>query len=179
MIGNALLRPFREHHVDQKAITHHDFVETNGNNCLICVPAGIGALFVPLDEPWVFFLMAWLQWSMLWVFGTNQFHKWAHMDRPSPVVAFMQRWHLILPPAHHAIHHTAPYATHYSITTGWMNRPLAAIRFYRGLEWVVSSVSGLVPRADDIGERAALAVQEAIVPAPVEKTEVAEPVRNG
>lgn len=168
VLGNALLRPFREHHVDEKAITRHDFVETNGNNCLICVPAGTAALFVPLDNPWVFFLMAWLLWSMLWVFGTNQFHKWAHLDEPPPVVAFLQRWHLILPPAHHAIHHTAPFATHYSITTGWMNRPLAAIRFFRVLEWLVTSVFGLIPRADDLGERAALDVQDDIAVKPAE-----------
>ena len=71
---------------------------------------------------------------------------------------------MILPPEHHAIHHTAPYDTHYSITTGWMNRPLAAIRFYRGLEWMVTRVSGLVPRADDLGKRAALTLEEARAP---------------
>ncbi len=161
VIGKALLRPFREHHVDQKAITLHDFVETNGNNCLICVPAGIAALFVPVDGPWLFFLMSWLLWSMVWVLGTNQFHKWSHMDEPPKLAAFAQRWHLILPPAHHAIHHTAPYATHYCITTGWLNRPLAAIRFYRVLEWVGTTVFGAIPRADDIGQKAALALQEA------------------
>lgn len=163
VIGKALLRPFREHHVDQKAITHHDFIETNGNNCLICIPAGVAALFVPVDSPALYFLMAWLLWSMLWVFGTNQFHKWSHMDEPPPVVAFLQRWHLILPPAHHQIHHTPPYDTHYCITTGWLNRPLAAIRFYRALEWFGTAVFGAIPRADDIGKRAALAVAQAHV----------------
>ncbi len=174
VIGKALLRPFREHHVDQKAITKHDFVETNGNNCLICVPAGIAALFVPLDSPVLFFLMAWLLWSMLWVLGTNQFHKWSHMDEPSPVVAFLQRWHLILPPEHHQIHHTAPYATHYCITTGWLNRPLAAIGFYRGLEWFGTTVFGAIPRADDIGKKAALALQEAQAAALAAETAAAD-----
>ncbi|MBX5482626.1 MAG: fatty acid desaturase family protein [Myxococcaceae bacterium] len=167
IIGKALLRPFREHHVDQKAIIHHDFIETNGNNCGICVPAGLAALFVPLEDPLVFFLMAWLLWSMIWVMGTNQFHKWAHMDRPPGWVAVLQKLHLVLPPEHHQIHHTPPYATHYCITTGWLNRPLAAIRFFRVLEWIVTTTTGVIPRADDLGVRAALAVQEAVAVKPV------------
>ena len=45
VIGQALIRPFREHHVDQKEITRHGFVETNGNNCFISIgPAVCGAL---------------------------------------------------------------------------------------------------------------------------------------
>ena len=38
ILGAALIRPFREHHVDQKAITRHDYIETNGSNCMISVP---------------------------------------------------------------------------------------------------------------------------------------------
>lgn len=161
LIGKAFLRPFREHHVDQKAITRHDWVETNGNNCLICVPPAVGALFIPLDSTWSVFLVAFLVWTMVWVMATNQFHKWAHVERPAPAVAFLQRWHLVLPPAHHAIHHSAPYTSNYCITTGWLNRPLAAIRFFRALEWVVTHVTGALPRADDLGRPAALRVAEA------------------
>src|ERR1700758_153743 len=48
ILGPAVLRPFREHHRDQLAITRHDFVETNGNNCLISLPVlGLAIWLVP------------------------------------------------------------------------------------------------------------------------------------
>jgi hypothetical protein len=158
IVGATLLRPFREHHVDPEAITRHDFIETNGNNCLISVLPLALALLLPQGPQHDFdlFFTTFLGSCALWVFGTNQFHKWAHMKRPPLLARWLQKLHLILPVEHHAIHHTAPFDQYYCITVGWLNRPLQLIRFFRGLEYVVTWATGALPRRDDIGERAAL-----------------------
>jgi ubiquitin-conjugating enzyme E2 variant len=159
IIGTALIRPFREHHVDEKEITRHDFIETNGNNCFISIaPAACAAL---LPDGTVWFFAAAVTFSMCFaIFGTNQFHKWAHMEKPPRIVRSLQRGGLILSPDHHAVHHTAPYAKYYCITVGWLNEPLFRLRFFQSLERIVGRVTGLVPREDDIGRRAALVVAE-------------------
>lgn len=159
IIGKALIRPFREHHVDQKEITRHDFIETNGNNCFISIPAAAGAALLPDDTVW-FFAAAVTFAMCLAIFGTNQFHKWAHMDAPPRTARLLQRANLILPPDHHAVHHTAPFTKYYCITVGWLNEPLFRLRFFQTLEKVVTRVTGLIPREDDIGKRAALVVAQ-------------------
>jgi ubiquitin-conjugating enzyme E2 variant len=152
ILGPAFLRPFREHHVDPEAITRHDFVETNGNNALASIP-GIGlAVLLPNTSALTLFCASFVGGLTLWLMATNQFHKWAHLRRPTGLIAFLQRVHLVLPPQHHGIHHTAPYDKYYCITTGWLNGPLNWIRFFPLLEWVVSGITGWLPRRDDLGE---------------------------
>ncbi len=158
VIGKALIRPFREHHVDQLAITRHDFIETNGNNCAISIPVAVGVALLPQGRELVgnFFGAVFTFGMLFFVFLTNQFHKWSHTARPPAIITWLQRWHLILPRDHHRIHHAAPYTKYYCITVGWMNEPLHRLRFYPFMEWLVSGITGLVPREDDIGKKAAL-----------------------
>lgn len=158
LVGKALIRPFREHHVDQKEITRHDFVETNGNNCFVSVVPAVGAALLPRTGPGWFFIAALVFSLCLAILGTNQFHKWAHLDVPPPLVGLLQRANLILPPEHHALHHAAPYAKYYCITVGWLNEALFRVRFFQTLERVMTATTGMVPREDDIGKRAALRV---------------------
>jgi plasmanylethanolamine desaturase len=188
VLGKAFVRPFREHHVDEKAITRHDFIETNGNNCAISIPVGIATLVMPHSSPAWVFLAAFLGSMIFWVMATNQFHKWSHLDTPGPVVNFLQRVHLILPPAHHGIHHTAPFNKYYCITVGWLNKPLLMIGFFPALERLVTWTTGMLPRQDDIGTEAAQAVLKSsngeapmvqAAKALLEGTEKPEPIAPG
>jgi TMEM189-like protein len=169
VIGQALIRPFREHHVDQKEITRHDFVETNGNNCFISIPFTVGGALIPQTGAPSLFLATALFSLCLWVFCTNQFHKWAHLDQPPRWIDWLQRMSLILPRDHHAVHHTAPFRKYYCITVGWLNEPLHRARFFQALERIITVTTGLVPREDDVGAAAGQAIlAEEPAPPPAE-----------
>ncbi len=162
VLGKSLVRPFREHHVDPKAMTRHDYIETNGANCLVSLPVAAGVLFIPLDiEGWVsfsLFSLVTIGSMVFFVMWTNQIHKWSHLEpeeTPLPL-RVLQKLHVVLPPVHHRIHHKAPYDRYYCITTGWLNWPLSKLGFYRHSERVVTALFGLIPRRDDIGLKAAL-----------------------
>jgi hypothetical protein len=163
IVGRNFIRPFRHHHVDEKAITHHDFIAVNGNNCMTTLLGLVPAVFVPVAEEakWRAFSLWFLAFLALAVFATNQFHQWAHLDNPGRLIRFLQRSRLILSPEHHQEHHDAPYDRNYCITTGWLNHPLRAIQFFARLEWAITAVTGALPRRDDIGRAAAEALAAA------------------
>lgn len=159
--GKLAIRTFRHHHVDEEAITRHDFVETNGHNFGLALPfAGGGLLYLDPESASlldVFVGMA-LAFTVVFVSLTSQIHKWAHMCRVPRLVSLLQRARLVLSPEHHAVHHAAPYHRNYCITVGWLNGPLRTIRFFEILEWTIRAVTGAVPREDDLGKETALAV---------------------
>jgi ubiquitin-conjugating enzyme E2 variant len=161
--GKLAIRTFRHHHVDEKAITRHDFIETNGHNFGLAFMFSASGL-VYLDAATaslldVFAGMA-LAFTSFFVSMTSQIHKWAHMDRAPRIVQVMQRARLVLSPSHHAGHHAAPYNKNYCITVGWLNGPLRCVRFFEILEWTITALTGAIPREDDLGKETALEVAE-------------------
>jgi hypothetical protein len=149
ILGKTFIRPFREHHVDQTAITRHSFIETNGTNCFVSLVALIPALFIPLTF-WGTILIAYLVALTLSIFGTNQFHKWAHQTNPPVIIRWLQKHRVILSPDHHSTHHTSPYDRYYCITTGWLNPILARTGFFRYAERLITKITGAIPRQDDL-----------------------------
>ena len=145
IFGPNFVTPFRYHHVDPKDITRHDFIETNGNNCIVVAPIlALLVLVTPKTAGWFFYLCAVLAFTSWFIFCTNQFHKWAHEDHPARLVRVLQQAGLILSPEHHALHHASPQDKSYCITVGWMNPVLDKIGFFRICEAVIGR---LVPGA--------------------------------
>lgn len=139
VVGPVFVRPFREHHVDPTDITRHDFIETNGLSAFGCIPLLIAAII---------FHVNWLAATSLFVLGTNQAHKWAHTEDPHPVVRFLQKYRLILPPKIHNAHHAKPHMTHYCITHGWCNPLFDRLGVFRVLERYIARWTRAVPRAE-------------------------------
>ena len=150
IFGPNFVRPFRFHHVDPEDITRHDFVETNGNNCIVAAPvlaaAAVHACRATTGA--LFYACVVIAFTALFVFCTNQFHKWAHTKNPAPWVRLLQRAGLILSPEHHVVHHTAPRDKYYCITVGWMNPLLDKIRFFRFCEAVITRIDPRSLRPD-------------------------------
>jgi hypothetical protein len=139
--GPNFIRPFRSHHVDEKEITRHSFLEVNGTNCLMSLLVLIPVFYwLPVMSAFTYFMVGEVVWFLLFsIFLTNQIHKWAHQDNPPALIVFLQRYRIILSPEHHQVHHTAPFATYYCITSGWLNAALQKIHFFDGIERIFRS----------------------------------------
>lgn len=137
LFGASFIKWFRLHHVYPKDICTHDFITTNGNTCIPAAP--LVGFCLPLiweedaSTTRVFVVLTTVLMTATTV-ATNQFHKWAHADAPPLIARLLQKARLILPPAHHARHHAAPFHEHYCITNGWLNPLLDRIKFFKRLE---------------------------------------------
>lgn len=149
LVGPRLLVPFRVHHMNPDDFLRRRFIDTNGEVAVIAVPILLLLLAVPIDQPWG---------GVVTVFGfafcglgslTNQIHQWSHMPAPPAAVRAMQACGLLLGRDEHAAHHARPHDRRYCITTGWCNRPLDAIGFFRRLESAITHLTGVAPRHDD------------------------------
>ncbi len=152
VLGPGLIHSFREHHVDPRAMLAHDAVFVNRETALTGL-FGLSIAALPgvadLLEAHAF-LYAALVSSMGYGAFANQLHYWAHQPTPPMPVRALQRIRLVLSPEAHARHHAAPNTRAYCISTGWLNPLLDAVGFWRGLERVVSGLTGAVPRRGGI-----------------------------
>lgn len=139
VVGPALVKPFRQHHIFPRDICTHTLVSIVGNVCILAVPVLALCLFLLWVSQHGLLAFAILGTSLMAAatVATNVFHKWAHQERPSAGVRWLQRLRLVLEPRHHQLHHTEPFEIHYCITNGWLNPLLNKIRFFRKLEAIL------------------------------------------
>jgi len=151
VIGNTFIRSFREHHLEPVAMTHHDFIETNGDNCLLTLPLLAAICYLPIQPNNLndLFLVSFILSLCFWVMLTNQIHKWSHTHRPPRFVSLLQETGIILSKRDHNKHHQIPFDRNYCITNGWLNGWLTSMGFWRRMEEAITALTGAIPREDD------------------------------
>lgn len=141
LFGPWLIKPFRQHHQYARDICTHNLVLTIGNSCTAAAPLQAGILYLLLSDEEVSVTKAVLAFVFnlfaIAMVATNVLHKWAHAEQTNSVISRLQRSRVFLSPAHHHLHHTKPFDSHYCITNGWLNPLLERIRFFRRLDSVL------------------------------------------
>lgn len=136
IVGPLLIRAFREHHVHPSKMVKHDWIETNGEPCVVAALAlAVLAVLAPDVQSGLSAAAVTVVWTMA-IFGAwaNQVHKWSHMDSAPRLARFLQHAGLALRPNEHACHHRAPHDSGYCISTGWMNPLLDRLGLWSWLE---------------------------------------------
>lgn len=147
-LGPGLIRAFREHHREPREMLEHDWIEVNGEVAAAALVALVLLSVAPIHgfvagAPLLYALMLGL---IIGVGCANQLHQWAHANHPPAVVRLLQTLGVVLTPRRHDRHHRASHARAYCISTGWCNTVLDALGFWRGLEAIVSRLTGAIPR---------------------------------
>ena len=140
LIGNNFIKPFRLHHIEPKLMSSISISENLGSSfLLIIVPEFLLLIFINLKYEAlnnIFFLC-----QNIFFFSalTNLFHRWAHghKNKFSPIIRFLQKYHLILNPIHHQKHHSGKYDKSFCVTNGWGNPILDRIKFWSFLTKLV------------------------------------------
>lgn len=136
VLGPSFIAPFREHHDDPQAMVAHGTVELVGSTALLALPSLVPVTHLVAFEGRGSLRLAFggvLLATLLGVVVTNLVHRWAHMDRPPAVAALLQRTGLILTPARHERHHTAPFDGWFCISSGLLDGLLMRIGLWERL----------------------------------------------
>ena len=139
LIGQVLIRPFRDHHTHPHLIVEYKLLEQDGSNYFIVLPPLWLAWTWGGPDPEGWFAVAAhaaLFGFALGSLGTNLFHKSAHAEQVPAGVRWLQRHRLILSPEAHRVHHR-DYLRGYCVTSGWMNGILDGVGFFPRAECFV------------------------------------------
>jgi ubiquitin-conjugating enzyme E2 variant len=77
-------------------------------------------------------------------------HQQAHNFRAARWIRILRAMRLILDPHKHlSDHHRGRHDQDYCLINGWVDKTLGRAGFWRALEWLVSALTGSIPRRDD------------------------------
>ena len=139
LLDKYVVRDNIEHHRKPGGIRGGTYWETNR----VC----IALAFVVTCVLMLFGVHAWQAYLIVVLASqSNQVHTWAHCANPPRAIARLQRLGILQSTAHHAEHHKRPYAMRYCTTTNFLNPVLDAVRFWRGLEWLIERCGVTVQR---------------------------------
>ena len=151
IVGRHVTKPnILHHYVPRAFVTNSWFLSSR---LLLAICTAIVAITLALG---VFNWMIAL--SMVLGVNANQVHKWSHRSRREngSVVTLLQRLHLVQSSAHHQQHHLRGKDSTYCVLTSFLNPVLDGLGFWRGAEWVIQRVFGVVRRDDEVMAREVL-----------------------
>lgn len=76
-------------------------------------------------------------------------HIAGHRPARSRLVRGLQRMGLLITPTYHRVHHSAGHDVRYGVVNGWSNVITDRIGFWRGMEWLIQTLTGAQPRRSD------------------------------
>lgn len=145
-LGPEVIRPNIEHHRTPNAIGRMgDFIGRNWQPAALSAVAWVVIMALGTVLGWPFTWASPIALTLAMAGLGNEVHTWSHRA-PTPFTAFLQDTGLVQHPRQHARHHKPPYDRYYCTLTNVVNAILEPLRFWRGLEWAISSVTGIRPR---------------------------------
>lgn len=141
----------REHHiypdhVDGYGLLEYASLGSAPSAVVFGAAVAVTALF-PVSALTYTLMILWLINSVCLLFAIS-FHNLAHRPARSAIMRLAQRLHLVCPPAHHWAHHHN-HTIHYCVVNGWANYLCDGLDLWRGLERLIETITGRVPRADE------------------------------
>ena len=143
LIGSFICEPNIEHHVDpQLLVRTGTFFSRNVLQWGLCGAMFGGLWLIGLGTPFAFV-------TLLFTSFGNEVHRWNHMSKTGPFVTFMKDSGLIQMQRQHSMHHKQPHNQYYCVLTSQVNSVLERVSFWRRLEWLVETVTGIAPKREN------------------------------
>lgn len=144
----------REHHIYPNRIFQFSFYHDAGTLSWIAMivtalPISWAVwLAAPGSAAAIAAVLASIVFTVLLVFMLET-HKCGHRRQVPAWIRLLQRSGILLSFGHHVRHHSGNHDQNYCIINGWADRTLGRLGLFRGLEWVISRLSGAVPQEND------------------------------